>query len=46
VDDGIITGSERMTLEAIEGFNQVFKVKVESQLKTFWDAKLIMPVIF
>jgi hypothetical protein len=46
VDDGIITGSKRMMLEAIKGLNQVIKVKVEKSIKDFLGCKLVLPVMF
>jgi Reverse transcriptase (RNA-dependent DNA polymerase) len=40
VDDGIITGSERMMIQAIEGLNQVFKVKVEKSIQDFLGCEI------
>jgi Reverse transcriptase (RNA-dependent DNA polymerase) len=40
VDDGIITGSERMMIQAIEGLNQVFKVKVDKLIQDFLGCKI------
>jgi hypothetical protein len=40
VDNGIITGSKRMMVEAIEGLNEVFKVKVEKLIQNFLGCKI------
>jgi hypothetical protein len=41
VDDGIITGSEKMMYETVNDLNKVFKVKLERSIQDFLGCEII-----